>query len=409
MRITYLHQYFVTPAGSGGTRSYELAKRMVVAGHSVTVVTSSALLTESELQAARLNGGVLEVGGIRCEVLDVSYSNSMSFSRRILAFLHFAVKSSIVSVRTRSDVVYATSTPLTVAVPALLTKFFRRVPMVFEVRDLWPELPIAMGALRNPAARKLALGLEWIAYHSASHIVALSPGMAEGVMGRGITEERVSVVPNSCDVARFNVPTDRLFIEEVLGFDLDSPVVLYAGTFGAINGVEYLVDLASAVRAIDPGVQFLLIGQGAMEGKIVNRARELDLLDKTVHVRSMVAKERMPHLLGSATLATSVFRDIPAMRNNSANKFFDALAAGKPIVINYGGWHHDLLEKSGAGLGLQGLPLEEAASRLVALIRDPESLRRAEEASYELAAEFDRDLLAAKVIDVVESVETVGL
>jgi glycosyltransferase involved in cell wall biosynthesis len=199
MHILYLHQYFVPPDGSGGTRSYEMARRFVRAGHRVTLVTSTAFFPKHynfDEPVTRV-----EFDGIDVRALHVPYSNHMRYRQRVAAFITFATRSALVASRIeRPDVVFATSTPLTIAVPGILAKVWHRRPMVFEVRDLWPELPIAMGALKNPIARAAAYVLERVAYTASNEVIALSPGMKDGVVRTGYPAQRVSVVSNRCDI-----------------------------------------------------------------------------------------------------------------------------------------------------------------------------------------------------------------
>ena len=146
MRILYLHQFFITRAGVGGTRSYEFARRFVERGHAVRMVTAAA---------GRRDVDGIEVVGARGGYSDYVSATHTSYPRRMLAFARFALGASREALRgPRPDVVYATSPPLTIALPALLAATRHRAPLVFEVRDLWPEAPIQMGALPNPLARR---------------------------------------------------------------------------------------------------------------------------------------------------------------------------------------------------------------------------------------------------------------
>ncbi len=397
MKILYLHQYFVPPTAHGGTRSYEFARRLIANGHQVRLITSSAYLGPEYTATRRITEA--EVGGIPVTIINIPYSNAMGFLARIRAFLQFAVLASYAALRYRPDVVFATSTPLTIAIPGLITKLVRGVPMVFEVRDLWPELPIAIGALRNPLLKWLAYGLEKLAYRGSMHVVALSPGMADGVVRQGVSPTSVTVIPNSCDTQLFNVPQSRgERIREKLGLAGDQALVVYTGTFGLINGVGYLVEVAAAMRTIDPSVRFLLVGDGAEARKIAQQAQELQVLNQNLWIWEPIAKEQMPDLLAAATVATSLFIPLRPMWNNSANKFFDALAAGKPIAINYGGWQAELLEHSGAGIVMDPGDRSRAASQLAAFLRDRQLLEHAAAASRTLAhEEFNRDLMALKL------------
>lgn len=397
MRILYLHQYFATPQSSGGTRSYEFAKRLIAKGHEVHFITSPGYLPEQYKQVSKTT--TVKFDGIPVTIIPVPYGNKMSFSRRIRAFISFACRASIEAMKHKPDVIFATSTPLTIAIPGIFAKLWRRRPMVFEVRDLWPELPIAIGALNNPVLKLAGSMLEWVAYHSSRHVVALSPGMADGVRRRGISEDRVTTIPNSCDVAAFDVPRERgRHVREKLGLDDQTPLIVYTGTFGHINGVSYLVDLADEVRKIDPGIRFLIVGGGVERDKVHRRAEELGVVGDNLTLWDSVRKEEVPDVLAAADIATSLFVPLEPMWNNSANKFFDALAARKPIAINYGGWQKDILEESGAGIALPHDDLPRAATDIAAFARDAARLQQAGESSRMLAHErFSRDLMAEKL------------
>lgn len=345
------------------------------------------------------------IKGIPTIVIDVPYSNEMSFLRRTWAFFAFAFLASFQTMRQPTDIIFATSTPLTIAIPALLGKLWRRVPMVFEVRDLWPEMPIAVRALRNPILKASARLLEWLAYRSSEHVIALSPGMAEGVQRRGISPDRVTIIPNSSDVDLFDVsPESGERIRAELSLNPDQSLILYAGTFGLINNVSYLVDVAHHMREINPDCHFLLIGSGAKAKEIRQKAQSHGVLGHNLTIWSQRAKSDMPAILSATTIATSVFLPIKEMENNSANKFFDALAAGRPIAINYGGWQADLLCETGAGLVLPTDDPYEAAQTLNHALQSVDWLESARSAARRLARErFDRDLLYAKLRDVLES------
>lgn len=395
MHILYLHQYFVGPDGSGGTRSLEMARRWVQWGHRVTLVTSSALFSAGPADRVRRT----RVEGIDVVVLPVPYGGEMSYARRIQSFLSFALQATRWAVQTSADVVFASSTPLTIAIPGLLGAAAQRVPMVFEVRDAWPDLPIAMGALKNPAAIWGARMLEAAACRGAAQVIALSPGMADSVARCGVKRGRIHVVPNACDTAAFDVDDGeaQAFVRRTVPGQ--GPLVVYAGSFGAINDAAWLVDVAAAT----PGVRFAFVGQGPGRDALIGRARAHDLLDRTVFVLPPIAKREVPLLLRGATMATSLFLPIEAMEDNSANKFFDALAAGTPVAINYGGWQAELLRESGAGIVMPRATVEAAASQLEGAVHDEPWREAAGRAARGLArTRFDRDRLARQALSVVQ-------
>jgi len=385
----------------GGTRSYEIARRLVARGHEVHMITS-------DRDPGGTSGGYqTDEDGITVHWLPVFYSNTLSNTSRIHAFLVFARRSLRKALHVPGDLVFATSTPLTIALPAVWAARRRNIPMVFEVRDLWPELPIAIGALTNPLAIRGARWLERFAYRNSEHVVVLSPGMKNGVLKMGYPADRVSIIPNSCDLKLFSAPAD-------LGIELRSryswlgnrPLVVYAGTLGLINGVDYLVHVAAKVKSMDSEIRFLVVGSGKMTRDVRRVATSARVLDQNFFMWEGVSKDKMPAILSAATVATSLFVDLEPMWINSANKFFDGLAAGKPVVINYRGWQADLLEDNGAGLVLPANDHQAAALSLVRHIRNPNWLHKSGDAAAKLAREcFDRDQLAQKLEHVLLRVE----
>ena len=397
MKILYLHQYFTTPAFGGGTRSYEMARRLAAAGHEVTLLTSSAFLDETWAPAPGWHAH--EVEGVRVEVFRLPYSNRDAFATRIRKFLSFMWACSRRARAHTTDVIFATSTPLTIAVPGLLVRDPLKAPLVFEVRDLWPEVPVAVGALRNPVLIAGARWLERRAYHGSARVVALSPGMADGVAATGYPRERIAVIPNACDLDLFDADeTAAAAFRARFPWLGDRPLVVYAGTLGRINGVSWLAETAAAVRRRDPETRFLVLGDGMERELVEARARALGVWEETFFVVPPVPKREMPAVLGAADLTLSLTLPIEAIWHNSANKFFDGLAAGCPPAINYGGWQADLLRETGAGLVLDPHDREAAADALVATLADREALGRMGEAARRLARErFDRDALAAEL------------
>lgn len=383
----------------GGTRPYEMARRMVAAGHEVHMLAS-----RKDAEGFSHKWELEMIEGIHVHWLPVPYSNTMSYAKRIKAFFQFAMTAGKKAIEIGGDVIYASSTPLTIAIPAVKAKKKLKIPLVFEIRDLWPELPIAIGALKDPLTKTLARRLERYAYFNSEHVIALSPGMKDGVVNTGYPSEQVSVIPNSCDLELFasNVADGERFRARLpwLG---DKPLVIYAGTLGHINGVSYLADLAAATKALNPDIRFLVIGEGAEFKKVERHARELGVLETNFFMMPRIAKQEMPAALSASTVCTSLFVPLKPMWANSANKFFDALAASKPVAINYGGWQQDIVENNGVGIILDPHNIDAAAVNLVNLLSDPARLKEYGAAARNVAEnDYSRDILATRLIGVLE-------
>jgi lipopolysaccharide/colanic/teichoic acid biosynthesis glycosyltransferase/glycosyltransferase involved in cell wall biosynthesis len=402
MRVIYLHQYFNTPDMSGGTRSYEMARRLVASGHDVHMVTTWREPTD------QTDWFVTKEAGITVHWLPLPYSNHMAYRHRIAAFLRFAWASSRKAASLPGDIVFATSTPLTIALPGIYAARRRRVPLVFEVRDLWPDVPIAMGVITNPIVIMLARMLERLAYRNSARVVALAPGMKEAVSQRGIADEHVHVVPNGCDFDLFDDPA--IAAVSLPGSRDGATAVLYLGTMGVANGVDYIPRLAAEIRrrAGRDLVRFYLIGDGNQRAYAEAVARESGVLDRSVFFVGSVSKRDAARWLAAAdaTIITYQGPDV-VFRDSVSNKFFDSIAAGRPVIANYSGFSTLLAAEAGAGCILNRDP-DAGAEELLATLQDPTWLRRAGAAARTLAKErFSRDTLAAALEHVlVDAVST---
>jgi glycosyltransferase involved in cell wall biosynthesis len=301
-------------------------------------------------------------------------ATSLSYPRRMLAFGRFALAATAAALRgPRPDVVYATSPPLTMALPALAIAVVRRVPLVWEVRDLWPEAPIQMGALRNPLLRRVARFVERFVYRRAARLIALSPGI----------RDRVALVPNASDLDLFRPaePPERFRVS-------------YFGTMGEAN------DLTAAVEAarLLPEVEFLLVGDGKRRAELERGAPP-----NVVFTGPAGGKEEVAELAAESSACLTLFKDVPVLATNSPNKLFDTFAAGRPAIVNMDGWMRQLVEENEAGLYVRAGDARELADRIAWLREHPGEAERMGRNARALAErEFGRDELAARALRVLE-------
>jgi len=406
MNILYIHQYFATPLGKTGTRSYEFARRWVAAGHKITMLTSIAQLTRDDLKGAQ--GHFIKrftVEGIDIRAIAIGYAQQMGVAKRVLAFLGFMIAAVFYVVCNQGyDIVYATSTPLTVGIPALCAKWLRREKFIFEVRDQWPEIPIEMGIIRNRILIKVLLWLEKSIYRNAASIVALSPGMAQGirsVLGKSC-EKQITVIPNSCDTDIFSPDIDGTGIRKERGWS-NKVVLLHTGAMGKANGLDFVVSVAEKLRNYDD-LLFVLVGEGGEKKKLVERIKQLGL--KNVEVSESVSKKDLPVLMAACDAAMIIFANYPILEHNSANKFFDSLSAGKPVLLNYSGWQREIIEKYSAGFGCEQGDKQQFAENLLRLYNDRDLARQMGINARQLAKEqFGRDDLAKKALEAIAGVK----
>lgn len=400
MRILYIHQYFATMDSPTGTRSYEFAKRLVRRGHQVTVLTGPTHLAAVVPPGARLVHR-FECDGVEVVIANIAYHQTMGYGRRVLSFLLFAALATWLVLRMpRPHAIYASSTPLTVAVPALAAWWLRRVPYVLELRDLWPAVPVAVGALRGRLRVGLARWLERRAYLGARHIVVLSPGMEAAV--REVVGDRrpCTLIPNCCDLDLFG-GADGAAVRRQYGWE-DRCVFLHAGAMGRINGLDLVVRAADALRS-ESAALFVLAGEGREQAALERDVRRRGLAN--VVFLGKRPKREMPALFAAADVCLMTVAPFPILEINCANKWFDSLAAGKPVVLNYSGWQREVLESAGAGYGCCLGDDHEFVRRLQELVRDAQRRAQMGRSARRLGeARFSRDSCLQRVEAVLNSV-----
>ncbi len=388
---------------SGGTRSFEMARRLVAAGHEVNLVTS-----RREAGTGSNRWEVTDEVGIKVHWYPVPYSNHMGFFERIRAFLRFAVASARKAASFDADIVFATSTPLTIVLPGLFAAWRRRVPLVFEVRDMWPAVPIAMGYLKNPLLLMGARWLERLAYRSSSHVVALAPGMRDDIVATGISSDKVTVIPNGCDNDIFgaNLFTEAANLRAAYPWLQHRKLVLFAGTLGRANGVGFLVQLAVEMRFIDPEVRFMVIGDGAEWDQIAQAARTAGVLDISFFMLQAMPKTQLAIWVAACDFTVGLFFGPRVLWKDAVqNKFFDSLSAGKPVACNFAGFQSELAVEHGVGLIMPPDNPREASRQLHQKLHDADWNAIAASRARQLAHhDFSRDRLARQFESVLLAV-----
>ena len=403
MRLLYFHQHFATPQGSSGTRSYEFARALIARGHQVTVICGAHQLSGVELPYDASRGwhrGYID--GIDVILLPLAYSNRDSLFRRGWIFLRFALRSVRLALELDCDLVFATSTPITAVIPGLAAKWLRGKPFVFEVRDLWPELPRALG-LRNPFLLGGMSLLEFLGYRSADACVGLSPGIVEGIRARADERLPVAMIPNGSDLELFH-PSERTKLA-LPGIGADDFVAGFTGAHGVANGLDALLAVAEELkRRGDRRVKLVFIGDGKEKERLAARAAELGLTN--CFFFPPVPKSELGAITASLDCGLMVLKDIPAFyRGTSPNKFFDYIAAGIPVVNNYPGWLAGLITEHRCGLVVPPGNASAFADALQRLAADPAERSAMGAAARALAEkEFARPLLAGRFIATLEAV-----
>lgn len=400
MRVLYLHQHHSGPGGSTSTRSDALTRALAARGHAVTLACGRYEGAVSGLDGAFRNGrreGL--VAGVRVIEFDIPCGNVMPLRTRAGAFLRYAARASALALRGRFDLVVASSTPLTVALPALAARAARATPFVFEIRDPWPELPRALGGVPRPALAAMDQ-LANAACRRAAAVVALSDGMAETARVRGADPARVHVVPNGCDLHLFGSHVAPWRPEAAAPWEC---LAVYAGAHGRANGLDALLDAAAVLRARgETRLRILLVGEGSEKRALLARALEQGL--SNVSFLDPLPRARLGRLYAGSQVALHLLAGLPAFAEWTApNKIMDGLAAGLPVVTNQAGRAARIVADGPSGIAVPAGDARALADALARLAADPAlRARMGAAARRQAVAMWDRRLLAERFCAVVE-------
>lgn len=396
MNILYIHQYFHTPSQPGSTRSYWIARELVQRGHNVTMITSTSPKTQPE-------PCTIDVDGIKVIYVKNQYSNYMSAPRKVYSFFNFLRLAINEGCKQKGiDIVYATSTPLTIGYVAMRLKAKKKFPYVFEVRDLWPEFPIQIGAIKNKLAIKFLRWIERKIYEKSEHVVALSPGMQDGVIAAGTPMDKTSMIPNMAKPEEFF--PHEIDMETVKRFDLktDKFNVIHFGSMGRANGLEYIINAAKELsdRGVDD-VNFVFMGDGATQPKLKKLVDQYNLQNV-----QFLGNHPMPVVIEVVNIcdaSITTFLNLPILKTNSPNKLFDSLSAAKPIIVNSAGWTKDMVENGDCGFYVDPENPKELADKLIEVKDNKELLARWSMNARKLSeTDYNRSFLSAQVADVIE-------
>ena len=386
MKILIFYQYFTTPKGSWGTRIYEFSKEWVKKGHEVTVVTS--IYSKSDLKAKKLiENQIFE--GIKVKVLNIEIDNKQPVIKRIFSFILYSFISSWYAFTLKADIVIASSGPITVGIPGLISKIFNNKKLVYEVRDLWPEVPIEVGVIKNVFLKKVAYFFEKKLYENASLVVGLSPGIRDHIINN-FNHKNVISVTNSANLNLFgeNISLDNNILNKKDFYGI------YTGNIGEINNSFWLVDAARNLKNknID-NIKIVLVGDGQLKQEIISIIKKEKLIN-LIHF-DLMPKERLVSFIQNANVSFVPLSPNPILDTSSPNKFFESLAAGVPVIQTTKGWIKDYIEINNVGFNLDGNDSESLSELLIKLKNNPKILDKMKQNSKNCAVrDFDQIALS---------------
>jgi colanic acid biosynthesis glycosyl transferase WcaI len=374
MRILYLSQYFPPEAGATQTRAYEMARAWVRLGHRVTMLTEfpnhpSGIIPSAYKGKFSERGEIDQIELIR---VWVKASPEKTFNNRILFYLTYMLNASIAGVflaRGKYDFLYASSPPLFVGGTALFLSSIKRIPLVFEVRDLWPESAIALDELSNPWAISLATRLEQACYRKSVQVVVVTRGINNRLAQRGIPSDKLCYIPNGANTDLFIFrPAGRERIRRELGLE-QKFIATYAGIHGLAQGLETILEAALILQTVSD-IHILLIGDGPKKAEILSLAASLNLSNLTLLPEK--PREQIPDYLSASDVALIPLKKAEIFKGALPSKIFDAWACERPVLLSIDGEAREVVESVNGGIFVPPEDPTKIAAALISLRDSPE-------------------------------------
>lgn len=368
-----IHQAFMSKDDPGGTRHFELGRRLVAAGQQFTVITSDVCYhTGERVVAGRKWLTESREDGVRILRVLTYSSLHVSYFHRLIAFLSFTANAVLAGMRTdRPDVVMGTSPPIFQAVSAWLLSAWHRRPFLLEVRDLWPEFAIDIGLLRNPTLISAARRLESFLYRKADHLLVNSPAYGEYLIAKGVHPTKVSVIPNGVDPAMFN-PLERCeALREQFGVQ-DKFVVAYAGALGMANDIDVVINAAELIHH-RTDISILLVGDGKERKRLEEQVKSRGL--ENVIFTGAFPKSKMPEVLAASDACIAILRNIKMFTTPYPNKVFDYMAAGRPTLLVIDGAIRKVMDAAQGGIFVPPGDSSALAAAVIRLADEPDAAK----------------------------------
>ena len=402
MKLIYIHQYFVTNEGTTGTRSYDVSRYLVAMGWQVTVVTGLHDQSSFGRMPWWRLGRTQYVDGIKVVVCNAFYSNKLKVASRLWCFIKFAILSTLATIKERrADVIFATSTPLTVGIPGRVGAAVKQIPYVFEVRDLWPEDLLDAGRIKPGLQYKVWEWLELFSYKKARKILLVSKGFHDRLIERGFDPARLETLVLGADSSLYESlqPAPDFF----RGHGLDGKIIaVYTGAHGDANGLDQLIEAAEHLRHRSD-IAIVLIGEGKMKETLRAQAASGGLTN--FHLLDPVPKSQLPSILAACHIGLMILKQIKRPRWVTPKKIFDYMFTGIPSIVNFAGTTADMVVADGTGVASVPGDAKDLAEKIEHWADQPEERIRVGRHARQVAlAKYDRKMIAKRLGEIFEEV-----
>lgn len=410
MKILILHQYYLEDDDAGGSRWNEMTRMWAEEGHEITVVAGMVHSNGFEKRAEYKNKYFVNkkkenINIWRCHV---SESYNSNFIGRLWGYFSFVFSSLwclLFKVKSKHDVIIITSPPLFISISAMIYSWLKKTPMIFEIRDLWPESAIDTGVVKNKLIIRMAYWLEKISYQHATLINVLTPAFKKALLEKkGIKNEKIIYIPNAAD---FDISDELVESNEVSDLRTkykleDKFIITYVGAHGVANCLGQVLDTAKLLK--NTKVVFVLIGNGMEKPMLVNRAKD-ENIENVIFIDSVPKREVFKYIL-SSDIGASILKKVDTFKTVYSNKTFDYFACKRPVFMLIDGVSRELVEEANAGVYVEPENPEEFAKVILEYMNDKEKIRQQGENGFKFAkSNFDRKILAKRYLEQILSIK----
>lgn len=405
MKILFLADNFYPEVNAPASRTYEHAKEWVKEGHEVTVITCVPNFPKGEVFEGYRNRLWQKeiIDGI--EVIRVwSYiAANRGFVRRTLDFISFSVTSFFAGLFVKADIIVATSPQFFTALSGRTLSFWRRIPWIMEVRDLWPESIKTVGAMKDNLFIRYFEWEEMRCYRSAKTIVVVTDSFKRTLTARGIDADKIKVVKNGVDKELFKpVPKDEALIKE-LGLE-GKKVIGYIGTHGMAHKLDFILDCAKHMQAKND-CHFLFIGSGAERESLLAKKDSEGIANVTM--LDSVPKDQVGRYISILDLSLINLRKSDLFKTVIPSKIFENAAMQIPIIMGVQGEAQEIVEKYEAGICFDPENEDDFVAKLDRILSDPELYARCRKGGEALAMDYDRKVLAANMLSHIKDTASI--
>lgn len=402
MHILFLTDNFPPEVNAPASRTFEHCREWVKAGHQVTVVTCAPNFPKGRVYEGYRNRPWQSetVDGIRVVRVWSYVTANEGFTLRTLDYVSYMVSAVLASPFVRGiDLVVGTSPQFFTVCAAYAVSRAKRVPFVFELRDLWPESIRAVGAMQDGRTLRALERLELFLYRRAARVVSVTESFKRNLVERGIEPDKIAVVTNGVDVSRFGPRPKDAELAARLGLE-GKFVAGYVGTHGMAHALETLLDAAARFRdAGDHRFRFLLLGDGARKQALVERARAMNL-DNVAFVDS-VPKDEVARYWSLIDVSVIHLRKTELFTTVIPSKLFECMGMGIPVLHGVAGESAGIVEREGVGVVFEPENVEALCAGIRRFEADPELLNQLGQRCLAAAPTYDRSVLAKRMLDVL--------